>query len=105
MKSGNAKHQHYDDNLRARLSHATATYMATKGMASKYTLHRPNHKKESYAYEQWISGKHHAKLTSFITVSFRLSSFSASVKESLFIKYQQQIDMKMHQTHVQSLFI
>ena len=60
-------------------------YMATKGMASKYTLHRPNHKKESYAYEQWISGKHHAKLTSFITVSFRLSSFSASVKQSLFM--------------------
>ena len=80
-------------------------YMATKGMASKYTLHRSNHKKESYAYEQWISGKHHAKLTSFITVSFRLSSFSASVKQSLFIKYQQQIDIKMHQTHVQSLFM
>ena len=85
--------------------------------------HRPNQKKESYAYEQWISGKHHAKLTSFIIVSFRLSSFLASVKQqqyhSMFAsllqclnmftmaweKYQQQIVMKMQQTHVQSLFI
>jgi hypothetical protein len=30
--------------------------------------HRPNHNKESYAYEQWISGKHHAKFTSYILI-------------------------------------
>ena len=33
---------------------------------------------KSYAYELWVSGKHHDKTTSFITGSFRLGEINKS---------------------------
>ena len=40
-------------------------YMASKGMASKYTSHRPKRMNESLAYELWIRCNDHGKFECF----------------------------------------